>query len=282
MKFAFWGSPRFASIILEKLIDSGMIPQVLVCNPDRPVGRKKIITPPSTKSLVLEKGLDIKIYQPEKKKDIVEFKNQGVFLGLDFSIVAAYSHIIPQEVLEAFHLGFVGAHPSLLPKYRGASPIQSVLLSGEGKTGVTLFLMDEEMDNGPIIAQRSIDISSNGYNYLSLEEKLAFISADLLVENMPAFSSGKSDFIPQDKLLATFTKKFTTEDGFVDLKKDGPIMIYRKIKSLNPSPGVYSIIDGKRTKIIDGKLDDAGNLLITKIVPDGRKEQQARINVLNN
>lgn len=279
MKFAFWGSPKFARVVLERLIDSGTIPEILVCNLDRPVGRKEIITSPPTKKLILERGLKTKILQPATKKEIVEMKNSGLFNNLNFSILAAYSHIIPGEVIKSFPLGFLGVHPSLLPKYRGASPIQSALLNGEKETGSTIFLMDEQMDHGPILIQRNLDISQNGYDYLSLEEKLAGLSADLLLEVLPLFVSGKAEFREQDEKAATLTKKFSTEDGLVDLDKEEPEIILRKIKAFNPNPGAYAIIGGRRTKILEGKLDEKGNLLITRIVPEGKKEQSARITV---
>ncbi|MBI3088684.1 MAG: methionyl-tRNA formyltransferase, partial [Candidatus Colwellbacteria bacterium] len=167
-RYIFFGTPRFAAIILEKLISAGIPPVALVCNPDRPTGRKKIITPPPTKQVVREKVASskgkIEIFQPENLKDayyLLHATNYDVF------IVAAYSKILPREILAIPRLGTIGVHPSLLPKYRGPSPIQSAILAGETETGITLFLMDEQVDNGPIISSKKLVVSSKD-NYETL------------------------------------------------------------------------------------------------------------------
>ena len=139
MSYVFFGSPQFAAIILTKLIDAGMVPSSLVCNPDRPVGRKRIITSPQTKQIIQElvgknDGLKIKVFQPETKDELVSLKSE-IFKNADIGIVAAYSQIIPVDVIEEPSLGIIGVHPSLLPRYRGASPIQSAMLVGDIETG---------------------------------------------------------------------------------------------------------------------------------------------------
>src|ERR1700690_3293179 len=141
MKYVFFGSPRFAAIVLQKLIDGGIAPAAGVCNPDRPVGRKKIVTPPPVKTLVVSTSSEIDILQPEKLDDM--FTKRLAAIEPDFFVVAAYAKIIPANVLAIPRLGTIGTHPSLLPKYRGASPIQAALLGGDAKTGTTLYLMDE-------------------------------------------------------------------------------------------------------------------------------------------
>jgi methionyl-tRNA formyltransferase len=282
MKYIFWGSPEFAAIILEKLIGAEFIPEAVACNPDRPFGRKKIITPPPTKIFVAgKKTLSIPVLQPEKldKNFISQVSkfNPGIF------IVAAYSKIIPQEILDIPKFGTIGVHPSLLPKYRGASPIQSAVLNGEKETGTTLYLMDAKMDNGPILAQKKLENGNlDKINYEDLEKGLAELSADLLIETLPKFIKGEINPLPQNQAEATFTKKFLTQDGFVDLKKNSPIEIERKVRALNPDPGVWTIwqggkpfdsVQGKRMKILGAELGAENNLILKKIQFEGKKPQ---------
>jgi len=126
MRYVFFGTPEFSATILDSLIEAGYPPLALVCNPDRPFGRSKIITPPPTKKLVEEKELDIKIFQPENKNELIEMSSE-FFSDALFGIVASYSNIIPIDVIDSAKLGIIGVHPSLLPKFRGPSPIQSVI-----------------------------------------------------------------------------------------------------------------------------------------------------------
>jgi len=273
--FIFFGSPEFAKDILIRLIDAGFIPSALVCNPDKPFGRKKIITPPPTKKLILEKGLDVPIFQPSNKQELLELKENNLINQSDFAIVAAYSRIIPKEIIEIFKKGVLGVHPSLLPHHRGASPIQTTILEGGSKTGTSIYLLDDLMDHGPVFIQRSIDIGETE-NYLSLESRLAQLSADGLISILPLFIEGKMTPSPQDESLATFTKKFATEDGLVDLEKENPQIIAQKIRALNPDPGVYSLINGKRIKLLEvQKIDD--KLVITKTQTEGKKPIESRM-----
>ena len=269
MKYAFFGSPEFAKIILEKLISVGMPPALVVCNPDKPVGRKKIITPPPTKVVALKNG--IKVFQPESLRDPNIWKSD--FQIFDFFVVAAYAKIIPAEILKIPKLGTIGVHPSLLPKYRGATPIQSVILSGESETGVSLYLMDEKMDHGEILATRVWPIA-NRASYETLMHELAIISADILIKTIPNFINKKNIPTKQDHSQATFTKKFETIDGLVDLIKDDPVVIDRKVRALNPDPGVYTFMDinGKsiRSKLLETSIEN-GQLKLLKVQLDGKK-----------
>lgn len=259
------------------------MPQVLVCNPDRPVGRKKIISPPPTK--LLAKKFGITVWQPEDLKSW-NWESEVGKIKPDFAIVAAYSKILPREIIELFPLGMIGVHPSLLPKYRGPSPIQSFILSGETETGTTLFLIDEKMDNGPIIAQKKLRLRNNEIeriNYEELNQKLAELSGDLLVEILPHFSQGKIKPKPQDASQATSTKKFKIEDAYVDLadltKAENiggnlAMEIWRKIRALNPEPGVWTLqeIQGKqkRIKLLEAEIIE-GKLKLRKIQQEGKK-----------
>jgi methionyl-tRNA formyltransferase len=282
MKYVFFGTPRFAEIILGRLIEADRAPVALVCNPDRPVGRKKILTPPPTKVRALQSdAATIDIIQPEKLDDA--FIRRLATLSPDLFVVAAYAHILPREVLAIPRLGTLGVHPSLLPAYRGASPIQSVLSHGERETGTSIYLMDQKMDHGPIFAQEPCDAEPGVLRYEELEERLAELSARLLIAIMPAVEKGTAKSKPQDESKATFTKKFTAEDGFVPLSdlnaaEQGNTHkaheILWKINGLNPEPGVWTIKNGKRIKLLAASIvNDA--LKLVKIQEEGGTPRSA-------
>ena len=270
MRYIFFGTPNFAATILERLISAEMPPIALVCNPDRPVGRKQIITPPPTKTLVIRhQSLGIKVFQPQYPSLLMS--NVSALMS-DFFIVAAYAKILPKEILEIPRLGTIGVHPSLLPKYRGPSPIQSAILAGEKETGVSLFLMDEQLDHGPIIAEQKTTIDNLFSNSRELENRLAEMSAELLIETLPKFVESKITPLSQDESQATYTKKFTSEDAFVSEKdlraatnENSPektAEILRKIRALNPEPGVWTLQGNKRVKLLEAALE--GNKLVLK------------------
>ncbi len=270
--FIFFGSPRFAEIILEKLIESGHTPAAVVCNPDKPYGRKKTMTPPPVK--LLAQKHHIPVFQFEK----ISQTNAVDLPPAEFAIVAAYAHIIPQYVLDMFPKGVIGVHPSLLPLYRGASPIQSVLLDGISHTGVSLYRMDEKMDHGPILAQKEVSVDEND-GYISLEEKLAHVAGIMLGELLPTYNKETTKEYQQNHTKATFTKKFTTEDGRVDVVKDDPETIFHKIKALSPDPGVFTFIDGKRIKLLEVQKNSDGTYVITKILPEGKNVQKTNLHI---
>ncbi|MDO8664347.1 MAG: methionyl-tRNA formyltransferase [Candidatus Liptonbacteria bacterium] len=291
MKFVFFGSPEFASIILEKLIAAGFVPEAVVCNPDRPVGRKKVITPPPTK--VLAKKHNIPVFQPETLEN---FKLQILNYKFDFFVVAAYAKILPKDIVEIPKLGTIGVHPSLLPKYRGASPIQSAILAGEKETGVTLYLLDEKMDRGEIVSSIKYQVSSDD-TYKTSEKKLAELGGSLLAETLPKFLAGEITPKPQNESEATYTKKFSTEDAFIEEKElesalsgtnpEIACSIYRKILALTPEPGVWTyantltnghirISDGtKRVKLLEAELQN-GKLILKVIQTEGQKPIKVR------
>jgi methionyl-tRNA formyltransferase len=276
MKYIFFGTPEFSATILRKLTAAGFIPQVLVCNPDRPAGRKKIVTPPPTKKLVMENALKgTEILQPENIDG--NFAARLSSLAPDFFVVAAYAKIIPSGILKIPRLGAVGVHPSLLPKYRGSSPIQTAILNGEAKTGVTLYLLDEKIDHGAIIANHECQIRDND-NYETLSKKLAVMSGDLLIETLPRFVSGEIKPRPQNESEAGYTKKFTSEDGFVEYahlaEAEKAAALQRKIRALNPEPGVWTIKNGKRIKLLEAALED-GRLKLKKIQEEGKRPKAA-------
>lgn len=265
MKYIFFGTPEFAAIILEKLIDAGFIPEAIVCNSDKPVGRKKIITPPPVK--ILAQKYNLPVCQPKDKSELLEIVKK---LRPDLAIVAAYGVIFPKEILEITKYGFVNVHPSLLPKYRGPTPIQTAILNGDEETGVSLFLIDEKIDHGSILSQRELEFPISNFQFPVLLQKLAELGADLLIETLPKYIKSGITPLSQDENQATYTKKFSTQDAYVDLEKDNPLEIERKIRALNPEPGTWTILNDKRTKLLEAKIIDE-KLKITKIQVEGKK-----------
>lgn len=278
IKFVFFGTPKFAEIILEKLINNGFIPKAVVCNPDKPVSRKKIITPPPVKSFIRKHSLlNIPILQPEKLDE--RFKLQILSFKPDFFIIAAYAKLIPKDIIQIPHrLGAIGVHPSILPNYRGPSPIQTAIVSGEKTNGVTLYLLDEKMDHGPILAQQEIE-SKEYFNFPSLTDTCAEVGGELLIKTLPKFLAGEINALTQDESLATYTQKFKADDAFIDsalLNKaqyeggDFAVKVDRMVRGLNPEPGVWTIQNGKRTKILEAAIE-GGKLKIKKIQIAGEK-----------
>lgn len=267
MRYLFFGTPKFSAVVLKKLIEAGLPPSGVVSNPDRPAGRKKIIVSPPAKVLALEHG--IPVYQPEKPGELGP-------QGADFAVVAAYAKIIPREVINAFPRGIIGVHPSLLPKYRGASPIQSAILNGDKETGVTLYQMDEKIDHGDILAVSLFQMADSKVTYDELEGKLADMAGELLIKILPEFAEGGIKSVAQNESQATFTKKFSTQDGFVDLDKDDPVLIDRKVRALNPEPGAWTMKNNKRMKILKAELDSSAGvsrLKLKEIQYEGGKPQ---------
>lgn len=273
MKYVFFGSPEFASIILKKLIGGGYSPFAVVASPDRPQGRKHLLTPPPAKVVAGENK--IPVFQPDKlsKEQFSDFKD------CDFFLVAAYSKIIPGDIINMPKRGTIGVHPSLLPKLRGASPIQYAIFEGEKETGTTIFLIDEKADHGPIYTQRG-GVTVNGKYFPELTKELAELSAALLLEKLPLIAKGEITSLSQDENEATFTKKIKTEDGFVkneDLESAGSgksqelaIKINNMVHAFNPDPGVYTIKEGKRMKILESIVDN-GCLTLKTIQWEGKK-----------
>lgn len=280
MRYVFFGTPEFAAIVLRHLLDAGFVPTAVVCNPDRPVGRRKIITPPPVKALVMKhETRNISVLQPEKLDE--RFMLQVSRFMPELFIVAAYAKIIPGSILAIPSRGTIGVHPSLLPRLRGASPIQSAILSGERETGVSLYQMDADMDHGPVFAaERCADYDADRDTTATLLPRLAELGGQMLVRLFPDVKRGTAQAAPQDHAHATFTKKFTTEDALVPYEElaatergDTPNVaqtIHRKIRAFDPEPGAWTVRDGKRIKLIAAEVRD-GKLVITKYQNEGKK-----------
>ncbi|OGZ17574.1 MAG: methionyl-tRNA formyltransferase [Candidatus Nealsonbacteria bacterium RBG_13_36_15] len=229
----FMGVPEFGTIILEKLIENNLKPVLVVTAPDKPVGRKQILTPPPVKVIAEKHG--ISVLQPEKPSTI---QNLLSAISPDLIAVAAYGKILPKEILEMPKYGCLNVHPSLLPRWRGASPIQFTILAGDQETGVTIILIDEKMDHGPILASAKYQIQNDKITYKELDKNLADLGAELLIKTLPKWTNREIEPIPQDELKTTFTKVLKKEDGRINWGKSAG-EIERQIRAFNPWPGSY-------------------------------------------
>jgi methionyl-tRNA formyltransferase len=232
---------------LEKLIKSGRKPFLVITGQDKLVGRKQTLTPPPVK--ITAQNFHIPVAQPEK---IINHKSEILNLKPDLIIVAAYGHILPKEILDIPQYGCLNVHPSLLPKYRGPSPIQSTILSGDEKTGVTIMRMTEKLDAGPILSQKEITVSEKE-NSQTLHDKLAEVGAELLIQVLPKLFAGTLTQQLQDDSKATYTKILTKDDSKIDWQKPAKD-IERQIRALNPEPGVYTNYAEKILKILEADV----------------------------
>ncbi len=257
-KFVFLGTGDFAVKILDILCQNNFIPELIVTTPDKPKDRKMLLTPPPVKIWAEKNNI----------KTIADYS----LLTIDYSlfIIADYGKIIPKEILDIPKHGTLNIHPSLLPKFRGPSPIQSFILSKKEETGVTIILLNEEMDHGPIIASEKLKVKNEKLYYKELEEKLAELGGELLIGILPDWLAGKIKPQEQNHKEATYTKKIRKNDGLINLDEPAE-SIERKIRALTPWPGVYTFINEKRLLILEAEIKD-NKLKIIKIKPEGKNE----------
>jgi len=251
MNFIFFGSSEFAKMVLDGLIQKNFKPILVVAPERKPKGRKQILAPSQVEELALKEK--IKVITPSNLNDI-DFLNKLSRLQTDFALLTAYGKIIPANLLKLFPRGFLNLHPSLLPKFRGATPIQSAILNGEEETGVSLFLMDEKIDHGPILNTKKLNISSQEHrklNFGELSKKLAELGVELIIETIPKYLKNEITPLPQNDLLVTYCHKITKEDEKIDWNKSAE-EIERKVRAFNPSPGTYTLLDNKIFKIVKG------------------------------
>lgn len=263
MKIIFAGTPEFGAVVLEKLIKDGFPPILVITETDKPVGRKKIITPPPVK--VTAQNYKIPVVQPEK---ILNLKSEILNLEPDLIVVAAYGQILPREILNIPKYGCLNVHPSLLPKYRGSTPVQSAILNGDKETGVTIMLMDEGIDTGPILSQRKNTVGPNE-TAKELHDRLAHLGSEILIDVIPDWIDGKIKPLPQNEKEAIYTKILTRDDGEINWKKS-PQEVDRQIRAYSPWPGAYTIYKGKRIKVLQARLEN-DKLIIEIIQPEGKK-----------
>ncbi len=248
-KIIFFGTPNFAQPSLEKLINSGYLVIAVVTQPDKKIGRKQKEIYSPVKELALK--LNIPVFQPEKISDpncIQKIED----LNPDLIVVAAYGQILPKEILEIPKYGCINIHASLLPKYRGASPIQAAILNGDKETGVTIILMDEKMDRGEIVQSAKCKVQKD-VTFSELHDELARMGAELLIETLPKWFSGQIKPKTQDESNATYTKILKKEDGQINWNKSAEV-IERQIRAFMPWPGSFCFWNNKRLKIVKAKV----------------------------
>lgn len=247
MNFVFFGTSEFAVLVLESLKSSGLKPSLIISTQDKPKNRGLKIEPTPVKKWA--KQNKIAVLQPEKLKS-PEFIASLLDTRCSTGVVAAYGKILPKEVINIFPKGILNVHPSLLPKWRGADPVRTAILNGDEKTGVTIMLMDEEIDHGPVLAQEELKRSINNTQYSALKSELAELGGKMLVEIIPKWLSDEITPEEQDHKLATYTKKISKEDGHIDWNEPAEIIL-RKIRALNPWPGTFAFWekDGKKLRI---------------------------------
>lgn len=256
MKIVYLGTPNFSVEPLKRIVDDGKHQVIaVVCNKDKPFGRRKVLTPPPVKVYALSKG--IPVYQYDKIR--VEGVNDLQNLKPDLMITCAFGQILSKEILDIPKLGVINIHASLLPKYRGASPIHYALLNGETKTGISIMKTDVGIDTGDVLLQKEIDILPKE-NCGELFDRLSILGADCIINALDLIDSGKSDFIKQDDLLATHTKIIKKEDALIDWSKPAEF-IFNQVRAFNPSPVAYTFYNGEPFKIFDcDVVDGTGNI----------------------
>ena len=245
MKIIFMGTPDFAVPILEALNEKYEI-ALVVSQPDKEVGRKRILTHPPVVAKALELGL--KVYQPYKLRD--DYK-EIIDAKADMIVTAAYGQIVPDAVLNSVSKS-INVHGSLLPKYRGGAPIHRSIINGDKVTGITIMYMDEGMDTGDIISKREVVIEEYD-NLETLSDKLSVCGTKLLLETIPDIIDGKNDRIKQDDKLVSYAYNISPEDEHIDFNNSSED-IYNLIRGLSPNIGAYFLLDGERFKVYKAKI----------------------------
>ncbi len=246
MNLIFMGTPEFAVPSLKKLIEAGHEIEAVLTQPDRPVGRKQIVTPPAVKVLAIRHGLTV--LQPEKIKTAeARAQLEPLLKRADAGIVAAYGRILPDWMLAAPRLGCINIHSSLLPKYRGAAPINWAIAEGETQTGVTTMQMDAGMDTGAILLQESTPIGEEE-TAADLTGRLAEIGSRLLIETLSRLERGELAPTPQNNGEASYAPILKREDGEVDWELTSQ-QIFNRLRGFTPFPGCYTFFNGLRLEI---------------------------------
>jgi methionyl-tRNA formyltransferase len=295
MRLVFCGTPQFAVPSLERLVAAGHDVQLVVTQPDRPQGRGMELTAPPVKQTALR--LSLPITQPEKIRKNDEFRARLAAIQPDAIIVVGYGRIIPDWMLQLPPHGNINVHASLLPKYRGAAPIQWAIANGETITGVTTMRIDEGLDTGDILLKRELAIASDD-TAITLAPRLADIGAQLLVETLEQSQQGTLKPVRQDDSLATLAPILKKEDGLVDFSRTAG-EIHNRLRGFQPWPGAYTRFRGKNLKIVaakpaqvpqqiapeelqvsgDALLIGCGNgteLQLFEVQPEGKKAMSAR------
>lgn len=270
MKIVFFGTSEVGLPILEALQTQHEIIHV-VTSPDSKVGRKQELTPTPIAQFADEQNLPLS--KPEKVKNNPAFIEFLKTLGADIFVVVSYGKILPLELIEIPKLKTINVHFSLLPKYRGPAPIQYALMNGETTTGTTIFLLDELVDHGPVLASKKIEIDQ-GDTFATLANKLANLSAELILEVLPGYETGAITPQEQNHNEETKTHMISKQDGKIDWQNSTPQEIYNKFRAFSTWPGIWATYNGKVLKIISCELEasenNAASLKITEVQLEGK------------
>ena len=243
MKIVYFGTPDFAVLPLQNIIKNSYEVVAVVTQPDKPIGRKQIMTPSAVKSTALSLGLQVFTFDKVSKEGVETLKS----LNADLFVTCAYGQILSQEILDIPPLGTINIHASLLPKLRGSSPIQWAIINGDEETGVTIMMTDIGVDTGDIILTKKIAIDKNE-TAGELFDRLSVLGADAVIDALKLFYDNKVERIPQNHAEATHTKMLTKESGKIDFKQPAQ-RVHDLVRGLNPWPIAYTTIGGEVIKI---------------------------------
>jgi len=262
----FAGTPEFACASLRALVDAGTTPIAVLTQPDRPAGRGKRLTSSPVKEFALQAGIDVIQPSTLKQADII---SEIAALSCDLMIVAAYGLILPQDVLDLPAQGCVNVHASLLPRWRGAAPIQAAILNGDPETGISLMSMTAGLDCGPIYVKKALLIGGDE-TAGELHDRLAKLGGRLLVEHLEAILAGKLESVEQDESLAIYAPKISKQDAVMDWRRSAQ-ELRRLVRAYNPVPGAWFELDNQHIKCwqvsrLDDVYDEPG-----KVVSSGRR-----------
>lgn len=275
-KIVFFGGEPLGVPTLEKLCATGIVPSLIVCSPDRPAGRGHKVTPPAVK--VWAEAHDIEVFQPtsyKNKEDLLQLTG----VSWDLFIVVAYNFILPKWLIELPKHKTINVHPSLLPKLRGPSPIRTAILENKPEeVGVSIMLMDEKMDHGPLLSQTPLNLNEWPINGALLDDMLAQIGGEMLSLAIPGWLAGSITPTEQEHDNATYTKKFEKSDSglLLDPKKlpsgDEAFVILSKIQAFRGIGDTFFIHNGARIKVKAATLSSDGQLKLVSVIPEGKKE----------
>ncbi|MGH8753422.1 MAG: methionyl-tRNA formyltransferase [Burkholderiales bacterium] len=251
MNVVFAGTPEFAAHILDQLLRSGFNIARVLTRPDRPAGRGMKDTASAVKRLALSHGL--KLLQPQTLKEstlLDELKR----ISPDVMVVAAYGLILPKAVLKLPRLGCINIHASLLPRWRGATPIQHALLAGDTKTGISIMQMDEGLDTGPVLMQARLSIAADD-TAQTLHDRLAQLGGEAVVRTLRGIERGDLQPQPQLKQGASYAGKLGKAEAQINWQKEA-VQVERAVRAFNPNPGAYTTLNGETLKIWKARLED--------------------------
>ncbi|MCB9435973.1 MAG: methionyl-tRNA formyltransferase [Anaerolineales bacterium] len=253
-RVVFMGTPEFAVPVLQALIDAPDFQVVgVVTQPDRPAGRGNKLRPSPVKELAVAR--QIEVFQPEKLRGEAVMEYLSAWQP-DVHVVAAYGQILRQAVLDLPRYGSINVHASLLPRWRGAAPIQAAILGGDAETGITIMQMDAGLDTGPMLSKAAVPILPTDTGQ-TLHDKLAAVGGPLLVDTVRGFIAGKIQPQPQDEALSTYAPRIQKEDGQLDWSQSA-VEIDRRVRAFDPWPGTFTAWDGQLLKILAGQIVAGG------------------------